>query len=62
MAAKKFPTTQRNARRSLKFEPTADGRVIVGSYWLKTRIIGDTHEQVTQAALNAWANGGETPS
>lgn len=50
----KYPTTARNARRSLVFENTPEGRVIVGAMWLPMRIIADTKEQAVAAALKMW--------
>lgn len=50
----KLPTTRRAAKRSLMFEHTPEGRVIVGSMWMPRRIIADNKDHATAAALEWW--------
>ena len=59
VSGKTFPRTRRNAARSLRFVNTSEGRVIVGAFWLRMRIVSNTRDEATQAALDAWARGGE---
>lgn len=51
---KSLPVTRRAAKRSLMFEDTPEGRVIVGSMWMPRRIIANTKAHATAAALEWW--------